>query len=403
MPEYRFVPPMHFKTDIAVVGGGLAGLTAAWQLATAGHHVTLFEARSRLGGRVLTALAAPLGDIPWLDLGPAWIWPHQQHVRALVAHFGLELFEQHRDGLALYEAGDGRAPETFDASAQSDRSFRLVSGMSALTHALYGASQAAPTPVTVRLDAAVHTLTVQQRGVRIDGNGFSSMAGRVVMAVPPRIVARDIAFAPALSDTMRSTLADTVTWMGHAMKCVATYDTPFWRHSGRSGYAVSQSGPLQEIHDACTPPHHDAPAGHALMGFVVPRTSAAARAFRDARIDERRTAVLSQLARLFGAEALNASGYAEYDWTRDPLSCGLKDEMLPAAHPDYGRALFSGGVASAAISSSAGTRTGDPWNGRLIWAGTETSEIGGGYLDGAVAGGWRAAETVISLGKVSCT
>ena len=35
---------------VAVVGGGLAGITAALDLADAGAEVTLFEVRTRLGG-----------------------------------------------------------------------------------------------------------------------------------------------------------------------------------------------------------------------------------------------------------------------------------------------------------------------------------------------------------------
>ena len=40
--------------DVAVIGGGLAGLTAALQLARAGRSVTVFERRSRLGGLAVT-------------------------------------------------------------------------------------------------------------------------------------------------------------------------------------------------------------------------------------------------------------------------------------------------------------------------------------------------------------
>ena len=329
MTDMRIVPPQRSDTDVAVVGGGLAGLTAACRLAASGQRVTLFEARSRLGGRMLTTGARPAAEVPWVDLGPAWFWPHQQHIRALVAQLALPVFEQHRDGLARYEAGAGSPPESFDPSGSADPSLRLVGGMSALTRALYAASQAAPSPVTIHLDAAVRGLTV--------------------------------------------------TWMGHAMKCVATYEAPFWRGAGRSGYAVSWGGPLQEIHDACMPPYDGAPAGYALMGFVAPRTSAAARAFRDASVEARRAAVLAQLARLFGNEALEATGYAEYDWTRDARSCGPNDETPPTTHPDYGHARF----------------TDNAWGGRLLWAGSESSEIGGGYLDGAVASGWRAATAIL--------
>ena len=379
MTDMRIVPPQLSDTDVAVVGGGLAGLTAACRLAASGQRVTLFEARSRLGGRMLTTGARPAAEVPWVDLGPAWFWPHQQHIRALVAQLALPVFEQHRDGLARYEAGAGSPPESFDPSGSADPSLRLVGGMSALTRALYAASQAASSPVTIHLDAAVRELTWHPGGVALEGDGFRCTAGRVVVAAPPRVVARDITFAPPLSQALQATLADTVTWMGHAMKCVATYEAPFWRGAGRSGYAVSWGGPLQEIHDACTPPYDGAPAGYALMGFVAPRTSAAARAFRDASVEARRAAVLAQLARLFGNEALEATGYAEYDWTRDARSCGPNDETPPTTHPDYGHARFTEAA----------------WHGRLLWAGSESSAIGGGYLDGAVASGWRAATAIL--------
>jgi monoamine oxidase len=257
--------------------------------------------------------------------------------------------------------------------------------MSALTRALSAASQAAPTPVTMHLDTAVRELSALPGGVAIAGDGFRCTAARVIVAAPPRVVARDIVFTPPLADAVVDTLRGTVTWMGHAMKCVATYDRPFWRDAGRSGYAVSWGGPLQEIHDACMPSHGGTPVGYALMGFVAPRTGAAARAFRDASAEARRAAVLAQLARLFGNEALSATGYAEYDWARDAHSCGPNDEVPPMVHPDYGHALFNSGA----------------WRDRLHWAGSETSAIGGGYLDGAVASGWRAAHVILSLTEAS--
>src|SRR5438067_9920664 len=56
---------MTATAEVTVVGGGLAGLVAAVECAEAGLPVTLYEARSRLGGR---AASTPP---PWTtNLGP---------------------------------------------------------------------------------------------------------------------------------------------------------------------------------------------------------------------------------------------------------------------------------------------------------------------------------------------
>ncbi|WEG11788.1 FAD-dependent oxidoreductase [Pullulanibacillus sp. KACC 23026] len=44
---------------VGVIGGGVAGLEAARSLASAGHHLTLFEANSRIGGQLLLAKEIP--------------------------------------------------------------------------------------------------------------------------------------------------------------------------------------------------------------------------------------------------------------------------------------------------------------------------------------------------------
>jgi thioredoxin reductase (NADPH) len=52
----RNVRPFKNKAEIAVIGGGLAGLTAAAHAARLGHFVTLFEASYMYGGQVATIL-----------------------------------------------------------------------------------------------------------------------------------------------------------------------------------------------------------------------------------------------------------------------------------------------------------------------------------------------------------
>ena len=56
------------KANIAIVGGGLTGLTAAIRAAELGHHVDLFEAAPELGGRTRSYFHKP--SQTWVDHGP---------------------------------------------------------------------------------------------------------------------------------------------------------------------------------------------------------------------------------------------------------------------------------------------------------------------------------------------
>ena len=58
--------------DVVVIGAGLAGLTAARQLETAGKQVAVLEARDRVGGRVHSHEFA---DGPVVEVGGQWVGP----------------------------------------------------------------------------------------------------------------------------------------------------------------------------------------------------------------------------------------------------------------------------------------------------------------------------------------
>ncbi len=57
-------------TEALVIGGGVAGLVAARELATGGLSVTVLEARERLGGRLLRRPFA--GTETTVEFGGAW-------------------------------------------------------------------------------------------------------------------------------------------------------------------------------------------------------------------------------------------------------------------------------------------------------------------------------------------
>lgn len=86
--------------DVAVVGAGLAGLTAARDLLAAGHSVAVVEARDRVGGRVLNE---PIGDGKVVEVGGQWIGPTQDRMAALARAMGVDTFASHTEGQNLNE------------------------------------------------------------------------------------------------------------------------------------------------------------------------------------------------------------------------------------------------------------------------------------------------------------
>jgi monoamine oxidase len=94
------------KYDVVVLGAGLAGLSAARDLAAGGADVVVLEARNRPDGRVeQTALA----DGRLVQLGGEVVGPHQKAYYGLVEELGLTLVPAFPDlpGDATWVLADG--------------------------------------------------------------------------------------------------------------------------------------------------------------------------------------------------------------------------------------------------------------------------------------------------------
>lgn len=362
--------------DTLIVGGGLSGLALARLLEASGHSFHLVEARARFGGRVLSHrpdVARPDGQrpAPGFDLGPAWFWPHQHRMLRLAGELGLRVFEQYSAGRLVLEEADGSVRRDLDFATMAG-SLRLAGGIAALTDRLAAMVPCERKSVNRRLVALE-----RQDGLILselaDEEGASRLfaSRRVVLCLPPRLIAATVRFAPALARNALQAMADVPTWMAGQAKVVALYDRPFWREMGLSGDGMSRRGPMVEIHDLSPP--EGGPS--ALFGFVgVPVQ------VRDGRKAELEEAARLQLERMFGAEAGRPREILLKDWAFDPLTATHADHAPMGGHPAYGM--------PQALSKV--------WDGGLIFASSEMAAEHGGYLEGALEAAEAAAAHILA-------
>ncbi|MFR9731768.1 flavin monoamine oxidase family protein [Saccharopolyspora sp. MS10] len=98
------------RTDVVIVGGGIAGLITARELGRTGLRVVLLEARDRLGGRVWTDHRFGRD----LELGGTWVHWLQPHVWAEITRYGLEVTRGPRPEEAYWLAGGELRTGTLD-------------------------------------------------------------------------------------------------------------------------------------------------------------------------------------------------------------------------------------------------------------------------------------------------
>jgi monoamine oxidase len=243
---------------------------------------------------------------------------------------------------------------------------RFITGAQAICERL---AQQLGSSAQILLEHPVRAIEQSSDGVVVRTARGELRAQRAILALPPALLA-EIETAPALPSARTQLHASMA--MGSVIKCIASYATPFWRHAGYSGEAVSTSGLVRATFDDCSPAGDHA----ALVAFVV---GDAARELSRRPEAERRARILDELAALHGPAAREPTSYLDKDWVADPWSRGC-----------YVGLLGPGALSATAAALRA------PCD-RLHFAGTETAIHHIGYLEGAIEAGERAAAEVTPL------
>jgi monoamine oxidase len=442
------------RTDVVVVGAGFAGMIAVRNLIREGKKVVLLEARDRVGGRVKAGKIASRA----VDVGGMWVGPSQTKMLALIHEYGCHTTPQFEDGKQIVQLngkrgiGEGedlgleptqqqeldkifaeldalsaevplsapwtaRRAKEFDGITVEDWLREHVTGETVrsllrsatrnifqseahqlsflyflfyihsadtleilwglkdaaqafrVTEGFHGvaAKLAKDLGRSIVLQSPVRAITQDSTGVTVHSEQ-EWRADYAIVAVPLPLSVR-IAFDPTLPPG-RDALAQRMP-MGSVIKWYAAYEKPFWRDRGLSGLVVTDLPPGLACMDV-TPPER---SPGLLVGFFDGKWGLE---WMSRSQDDRRKAIVERLVDWFGAEAAHPMDYEDQNWPAEEWSRGC-----------FGASMGPG------VMTTVGQHIREP-HGRIHWAGTETSEIWTGYVEGAIRSGERAAAEVLA-------
>lgn len=356
--------------NIIIVGGGLAGLYAAHLLDKKGIPYLLLEAKPRLGGRILGAKSKHKPNHHF-DLGPAWIFPHQKKIQSLATQLGLTLFDHYAKGDVLYQTTEHQAPRQITAAGDLHL-YKVEGGSQSIISALYNTLDQDNILLEHELTNIERQNNSWQLSVNHCGIEQRFSADELLLAMPPRIIAKYLINKQWVSALLQSNLQKSQTWMSGQAKFVVTYAKPFWRKRGLSGQIFSQIGPMIEVHDGST----DTNLNHGLFGFIGWPVS------RRNQISEQqlKDACLAQLVSCFGTEACDFDECYFKDWATDEFISTTNDSLESSRHPEFSSAEHVHELRDL----------------HLHLIGSEFATLDPGYLEGAIDAVDRSASRLFS-------
>lgn len=351
--------------QIVIVGAGLSGLTIAYLLQKSGYPSTILEARNRLGGRIHTLRK---NDEAPVELGATWFGNQHRDLIELMQELGVERAKQLTGGDLFYEMNPMSPPQLVRLPPGNDDTFRLKFGTDSLINTL---AEKLGGDSFVKTGTVVKGISKSSGKIILFTSEGNMEADIVISTLPPKLFVDTISVEPALPKEFGQIASSTQTWMADSIKVGFTYSRPFWRDTGLSGTIMSNVGPITEMYDHSS----FTEKAYALKGFM-------AGAYHSVSAERRRNAALQQLRKFYGKEAADPLSYVEQVWRQEPFTFSkYADNVIP--HQNNGHEIYLK----------------PHMDGRLWFAGAETSAISPGYMDGAVRSAQRVVKKLLSVRK----
>ena len=347
---------------ILIIGAGLSGLVTALRLKKEGIPFKILEARARIGGRINTVSGTQNTTV---EMGATWFNNQHTHLKSLLEELKIEYFEQYMDGTIFFQPLATMPAESIKIPTQ-EPSFRISGGTSNLIKTLYKRLDLKD----VLLNQTVKEIKFHKNSVQVITNEIFE-GDKVVLAIPPKLWAKNILFVPNLPDNLIHIATQTHTWMEDSIKIALIYKKPFWQQKNLSGALFSNAGPVIELYDHC---NHDR-SKYALCGFI-------STSFKQFDYADRRKSVIMQLKAVFGEKAGDFINYEECVWSKEENTF-VKSEIALFPHQNNGNQIFSESF----------------MDDKLLISSSESASEFSGYMDGAVYSGIITAKRIIAANK----
>ena len=331
---------------VLVLGAGMAGLVAAYELSKLGHDVTILEARMRPGGRVYT-FREPFADGLYAEAGAARIPENHEITLKYVKEFELQLEPFYPSRLNAVRLDRGRREEVpiegyTEAMTQNyggelgdrpERWHKIKGGADLLPKAfaekLAGKIQYGTAVVKIEQDAN------QARVVFLKNGRQENLAADKIICTIPFSVLRDIQM-PGLSgrkkELIKNTRYDAVS------RVYLQTRNRFWEEKGLNGFAFTK-GAIEVWQPTWNQP---GPRG-ILMTYARPGEAERITKLKE---KDRIASTLKQLNDIFSGLRENFEMGISKCWTEDEWSRGAwafisLTDFFTASAPE-GRIHFAG-------------------------------------------------------------